>query len=379
MGWLLKTLLVLWGVYAVGIVWFMRKVLNEHLAYLRKMDPETNIKYSSAARHDMLLLEPWKIYLGAVFVMPVRFIFSVPLHLLVFILVLPMKYIYGMSQKTTQKPMGGFFYFYMVGMFKILNPFLLRCMGITSVVKRKLRINDVIANYRPIQDTKHRAPIYVSNHVSAIDQYYFMDQEVSFVAKAAVAKIPCFNILAFCRQCLFIERESKEKRDQMMDAIRTRAERVRTHGDVPSVFIFPEGTTGNGNTLLSFKKGAFATGDRIKIFCLKYNSIPLAYTMSIANAETIYSMLLSMSQLRNTVEVIEFEDAFDPQWVYATKNIKPDDEHAWEEVAKVVKSLIMFAGNFHSTEETFRDHLELMKSWPELNAKALGRHFEAAK
>lgn len=42
----------------------------------------------------------------------------------------------------------------------------------------------------------------------------------------------------------------------------------------PSLFVFPEGTTSNGQSILEFKNGAFENLSDITIFSFNYDSTP---------------------------------------------------------------------------------------------------------
>lgn len=244
--------------------------------------------------------------------------------------------------------------------FKVFMRPLLFIIGLTWIRRKYLHINDVIAYYRPPRNIKN-APIVVSNHTSYLDMFYFMSTNVSFLAKAEVAKTFFIGMFAIARQSIFIERESEENREKVVELIKERAERIHRHEDIPPLMIFPEGTVTNGRSLMSFKKGAFITGDPIKIFTLKYNPHWTQIISSIANISPLFTVILSMSQPLNTLEITEYVDFLDPVWVYQKHNVRQEDEKAWEYVAEEVKKLMAFASGFETTEESFRDTIEQEK------------------
>ena len=55
-----------------------------------------------------------------------------------------------------------------------------------------------------------------------------------------------------------------------MEAINRRANNVQKGLKFPPISLFPEGTVSNGRHLLSFKKGAFASLNPIKMIIIKY-------------------------------------------------------------------------------------------------------------
>lgn len=280
------------------------------------------------------------------------------------------------TEKNNQMPCGKFYVAYQVGVVSVLLKPLLWTLGVSKINYPKLRINDVIGSYKPTRDVSGTAPLVVCNHSSWLDMFFFMMKNVSFLAKNEMAKTPILGVFATARQCLFLTRESEQDRHKVMEMINERTKRVVSHGDVSPILIFPEGTVTNGRCLMSFKKGAFVTGDPIKIFVLKYNSDPLSFTWSISNINSMHAILLSMTQLHTTVDMIEFEDNFDPHWIYQTKNVRQDSEDAWKEVAAAVKGLMAFAGNMHVDETTLRNLKDLKATSREYNQTLVDQKFK---
>lgn len=228
--------------------------------------------------------------------------------------------------------------------------------GLVWIKKTNLKIRDIIADHVQIQKAK-RIPIIVSNHVSWLDVFVYMSSEFSAISKNTMAQVPILGRIAIARQVIFCDRGSKDDRDRTLESLKNRIDRVREYGDIPPVMVFAEGTVTNGRTLMSFKKGAFQTGDLIKIMMLNYNYDYGQVLNSTINIDPLLAIIIQLSQLANKLEIIEFEDAFDPQWVYTKHNISASDENAWEYVAKEVKSIMLFASGFHSTEDSFREVL----------------------
>jgi 1-acyl-sn-glycerol-3-phosphate acyltransferase len=114
------------------------------------------------------------------------------------------------------------------------------------------------------------AKLVVANHVSWLDiaAIHAVIPEAHFVSKADVKQWPLIGRLVSGAGTLFIERE--KKRDalrvvhQMADALKT--------GD--TVAVFPEGTTGDGRTLLPFHanllQAAVATATPVQPVVLRF-------------------------------------------------------------------------------------------------------------
>jgi 1-acyl-sn-glycerol-3-phosphate acyltransferase len=122
-----------------------------------------------------------------------------------------------------------------------------------------------------VQGTAHAgAKLLVANHVSWLDiaALHAVLPEARFVSKADVKHWPLIGTLVAGAGTLFIERESKRDAlrvvHQMADALKA--------GD--TVAVFPEGTTGDGRTLLPFHANllqpAITTGAPVQPVVLRY-------------------------------------------------------------------------------------------------------------
>ncbi|VWU49488.1 phospholipid or glycerol acyltransferase, putative, partial [Hepatocystis sp. ex Piliocolobus tephrosceles] len=99
----------------------------------------------------------------------------------------------------------------------------------------------------------------VSNHVSALDPFYFISQHAcSFVAKKSLRKDFIVGLSVLALKCVFVYREKSEDRQAAIESIKARQLLVNEkNSSYPSFVIFSEGTTSNGVQLIEQKKGAF--------------------------------------------------------------------------------------------------------------------------
>ncbi len=111
----------------------------------------------------------------------------------------------------------------------------------------------------------------VSNHVSWADILVHMGQSFpSFVAKAAIRKLPLVGVISASMECIFVERERAGAGGAgALVQERLRARAADPWGG-PPLLLFPEGTTQNGDFLLPFKTGAFLTGAPVQPVLLRY-------------------------------------------------------------------------------------------------------------
>lgn len=97
--------------------------------------------------------------------------------------------------------------------------------------------------------------LFVANHVSYFDIMVFGALiPASFVAKAEVARWPLFGWLARLQRTAFIERRGARTAEHR-DALQQRLEA----GD--DLILFPEGTSGDGNSVLPFKSALFSVAE----------------------------------------------------------------------------------------------------------------------
>ena len=97
------------------------------------------------------------------------------------------------------------------------------------------------------------ACLLVANHVSWIDIIILSAvMPLSFIAKREVAQWPFFGKLAKLQRSVFIDRDRRHKTADSRDELQGRL----AGGDV--LVLFPEGTSGDGSSVLPFKSSFFA-------------------------------------------------------------------------------------------------------------------------
>uniref|UniRef100_A0A7I4ADL1 Phospholipid/glycerol acyltransferase domain-containing protein n=2 Tax=Physcomitrium patens TaxID=3218 RepID=A0A7I4ADL1_PHYPA len=114
---------------------------------------------------------------------------------------------------------------------------------------------------------KEVAPIVVSNHVSFIDPiFYFYELFPSIVSSKSHDSLFMAGTIIRSMQVIAVDRTSAESRKSATAEIKRRAASM----EFPSVLLFPEGTTTNGRSLISFKPGAFVPGFPIQPVVIRY-------------------------------------------------------------------------------------------------------------
>eukprot|EP00276_Gloeochaete_wittrockiana_P000218 CAMPEP_0184671062 /NCGR_PEP_ID=MMETSP0308-20130426/85266_1 /TAXON_ID=38269 /ORGANISM="Gloeochaete witrockiana, Strain SAG 46.84" /LENGTH=514 /DNA_ID=CAMNT_0027118109 /DNA_START=71 /DNA_END=1612 /DNA_ORIENTATION=- len=117
--------------------------------------------------------------------------------------------------------------------------------------------------------SSREAPIVVCNHQTFVETLYFISVYFcSEVADASNLKIPFVRSIVRAMQMLLLDRQSPTSRQEASEEIKRRC--ISERGKWPTLVIFPEGCTSNGECLLSFKRGAFNPGAPIQPVVVEY-------------------------------------------------------------------------------------------------------------
>ena len=101
-------------------------------------------------------------------------------------------------------------------------------------------------------DTSNNSNLYISNHLSYLDiPILGSTLPMRFVAKSEVEFWPLFGFLAKLGRSIFISRKRSDSLDQKNKIFKSLSSDEK-------VFIFPEGTTSDGNRVLDFKSNSFS-------------------------------------------------------------------------------------------------------------------------
>lgn len=115
---------------------------------------------------------------------------------------------------------------------------------ILNILGFRLHVHGAMSDRRPL--------LLAANHVSWTDiMVVGAAAKVNFVAKSEVSGWPGVSILAYLQRTVFVERDRRGRSGEQAGEI---AGRLR-QGD--AMFLFAEGSTGDGNLLLPFKTTLF--------------------------------------------------------------------------------------------------------------------------
>jgi 1-acyl-sn-glycerol-3-phosphate acyltransferase len=328
-------------------------MFKEKIRYLTEVDPNLASSCQSASRYDFSNACKHKLMLGAVFLLPIRLLSSVFVILIGVLLTFIHKVLLQVKPNDTTSSRAQLSNYLTTNISKSVT-LMWTLLGIFFVKDTKVKIKDFIADYRPVKDVS-KAPIAVSNHCGWFEIVFLYVRGYAFLMKKALINNPVLNLYSGPIHCLGVGRESEEDRERVKAEIQKRVDQFMSGEHLKPLVIFPEGTVGNGKELLTFKKGAFTHGTPIKIFALRYDTDQTKVYGSIGNIDSLLILLILYSQTFNRIEIIEFEDNFDPWWVYQKYKTNKDDPKAWEYVAQEIRQLIATAGGFRCTSGNYRE------------------------
>lgn len=337
--------LFFYAIYSILILKWLYKILNQDLSFFYGITPESlPEKYQPFARFDRHQWNHLEIYFCAIFLLPIRLTLTMIFIIIYYLIIVLCGLIWPNYNKQTRIQrtiiqFGG----------NLFSRLILYCAGFYWISKNRGYIKDFLPGYYAKNIIK-KAPFIVSNHYSWLDIFYFISSRhfPSFLSKKDVENYPMVGKIAKGLQSVFVSRDNRLNKNEIIERIEERAERCRKDNNVPSLLIFPEGTTTNGKFLISFKKGAFFTIDPVKIICLKYQE--RRFGLSYDGIGDLYCMLFVFLQLKNVLSVTEFEN-FDPEYL----GLKKEKEGDWEIYMSKVKEVMRGCLGAKNSEAGFSD------------------------
>ncbi len=162
-------------------------------------------------------------------------------------------------------------------------------------------------------DKKNSGVLYIANHVSWFDIICLGTLlDARFIAKKEVSKMGIFGFLAKLSNTFFIDNENKNKIIEYNNSIQKKLQ------EGENFIIFPEGTTSDGNGIISFKSSmlecAFDDNNKINIqpisICYsKLNNIPMGIYLRrniawVGDTSMVAAMVNFLRSGRITVDIV---------------------------------------------------------------------------
>jgi len=253
--------------------------------------------------------------------------------------------------------------------------------GVLTVGWNEQKISDFFSDYDEkysgppkdrwnFKDPNGRAPLMVSNHIGHLDMmiYFLLEEVPSFVANAAIRTVPMIGNNCTIIQSIYFSRAAEAEKNYVTEYIKTRINQVEVQKtNHPTMMVFAEGTTNNGEWIMEFKKGAFIDHRPIKIHALTFDS-KVNPCWNLINA--VPNVILLWANPGMGVTIHSFQENFNPQYSLDKRGItgNSDPETTWQYVADDVYYLMEYGFGIGRSHNTFRDKVEFKKN---LNIKVL--------
>jgi lysophosphatidylcholine acyltransferase/lyso-PAF acetyltransferase len=115
--------------------------------------------------------------------------------------------------------------------------------------------------------SRSAAPVLVMNHLSPWETFAMYSlEDVTFVTAATKFNLPVLRNIFYTAQCIRVNRNDEDSGIGVEKEIRRRAR----NSDWNRIGVFPEGTCGNGSTVMSFRVDAFTPALPIQPVIVKY-------------------------------------------------------------------------------------------------------------
>ena len=186
----------------------------------------------------------------------------------------------------------------------------------------------------------------------------------SFVAKDEIRHVLGVGKIAECIQSIFLKRgDTKERRAEALKQIQERQVGAEK-GLFPHITIFPEGCTTNGEGMIQFKKGSFASLRPVRPVVFKYwTASSIKATQDVAGFFS--HILITIGCIAITMKLHQLP-VFDPNEYFWEHHWQKDKEEKWEAYARVIRDIMALVGNYKISNLTMQDKFDYQKHLDEL-------------
>ena len=221
------------------------------------------------------------------------------------------------------------------------------------------------SNYQK-DESKIKVVSYITNHTSLIDCAIYADRfALCFISRANIKSYPLVGFLATCCGCIFVDRASKDNRNQSLQILVDKQKRLYSGEDKVNVCLFAEGTTSNDLSILTFKKGGFYANLPVKPMVLKFEAKE-RFSIAMDVIDLLYSVLLDMCVPFTVVELV-YLPAFEPNdylyEVYGKEMIEKGKEK-WEVYAEAVRDAMSVGSGLMKSEGNYqmkKEYLDFLR------------------
>ena len=182
-------------------------------------------------------------------------------------------------------------------------------------IKRKTNIQ--WEKYPHIRKSSEKSPLIISNHTTLCDILYTCYKySPSFISSNHVSNMPIIGKIGQTLECVFLDRNDSKSREAALNKIVEKVSSIQKSTRSSPLVIFPEGITGKGGVIKTFRRGAFYSLSPVTPLFMKYHAI--AYESAYYFFELLDDMVLTLSE------------PFQMLTVYQLPNIEPNTKSSEE-------------------------------------------------
>jgi len=156
--------------------------------------------------------------------------------------------------------------------------------------------------------SSEEAPVVViAPHFSFMDGIFCVAiGHLTYISRDENNHVPIFGHMVRLLQPISVKRSKRSAKEETVKEILRRA---RAKGRWSNICVFPEGTTTNGQSLITFKPGAFLAGVPVQPVIFRYPKDAIAWTWIAP--PTLHQIAYILSNINNQFE-IEFLPVYKP-------------------------------------------------------------------
>lgn len=199
--------------------------------------------------------------------------------------------------------------------------------------------------------------VLLCNHIGVFEiQYIKYKFAPGFIAKVELKSVPFVGFLADKLETLWLNREEKNSRTAVAEALKKRQEDYLNKKILSPLIVFPEGTTTSGDYILKFRKGAFESLKPVKsvLFKSTYHSV------GDGIVPVHYQLLLNFCKLYHKFDFIELPVIYPTEYMYEHfKKEFPEKSNLSnaEIFADVIREIWCEIGSFNKSDKSFSDYM----------------------
>lgn len=195
-------------------------------------------------------------------------------------------------------------------------------------------------------DPSEAKTVVCAPHSSIYDSFYlvYAFRVPSCISKVENLRLPLFGVMFRAIQAITVDREDKSNRNLAFNALKRRCLDQR---ETRHLLVFPEGTCTNREALITFKRGAFSSGQPVQPVALEWPNNEFDVTWTAGGPSRVWLTLHLLCQPKINLKV-HFLPVYHP-----SEEEQLDADLFARNVRQVIADRLKIGVTNHSTEDMF--------------------------